>query len=52
MVAEITTSYPTSPAGNSFNSGAHSGSHLLGVFTQLELVHTTVLSQHALGLNL
>ena len=36
VVAEMTTSYPATPEGNSFMSGAHSVSHLLGVFTQLE----------------
>jgi hypothetical protein len=38
VVAEMTTSYPTTPAvvGYSFTSGAHSGSHLLGVFKQLD----------------
>ena len=35
VVAERTTSYPVIPAGNSLASGVHSGSHRLGLSTQL-----------------
>ena len=44
VVADMTTSYPATPAGNSFMSGAHSGSHLLGVFTQLEAYISVVVA--------